>query len=1462
MPQINRIRVNNVKYNFGTQFYDDFIMRFSCRNTLYDLANGGGKSVLMLLLLQNLIPNCTLDDKQPVEKLFRGHNTSQTIHSLVEWKLDSCDVRDGYRYMTTGFCARKGRDNGEEKRDIETANIEYFNYCIFYKEFGENDIKNLPLSHGEERITYNGLKAYLRDLPKKDLGVEVHIFDRKGDYQNFISNYGLYESQWEIIRGINKTEGHVRTYFENTYKTTRKVVEDLLIEEIIEKSYNNRIRKGITDDDDMAKTLLDIKDKLIELSRRRDEAGNYNNQISLLRNFTEELNSFRDVFFGKNMAQEELIKCLLSCRYALASKKKQMEQLESEALSLDEDYNNARKMVSAAELESEYLELDELRKLIDGGLLELENLKSDKRKNEDKLTLSMAAGEYNDYHKNLSAYNVTKELMTAKYDDEDKLYSELAGLVARKELYMTAESGKLSDSIKELEKRVQDILFDEEKLMQEGKTLFAKINAAEGYKKASVASLDRENAELMDALKEFGVLVADDIEEMTSDTTMKIAGEEETIRKLESEFISGEKKRAQLKDDIAALAIELADYRRRKTELEKSLNEIKDKQASLDRMKEIYGEQSADALPDAMERIHAAVMAEKLNAEKEILALQNYIDSISNNRIPDYDRYYMVVLKYLKGRYGESVMSGQEFFDDMTAPEITGLLQMLPFAPYAVFVKNNYEEIISDKVLTSLDCGSYVIPILDAARLPEYVKEGIPGAFRSLEYINDATALNSEIIRKTEEIEHLKEVEGKAADRCEVIYNDIIFVRKTLSDNYAEMESEYNDVLQSIVSIEKEKERLEAEEAKCLSDNSKTSDLISKEQAILKSLQDKALKLDMIALRNNRVYELRQQITGLNAELPELNEKYRINQRAVSELLQVKESVENDLIAQKRRLSLINEDFEEKCRPYFSSNVDPLDVAENEIDERIAILIKALSEKNSDMADKEQLLANYRATMSKCVNSMKYLGYNLEKLEELSKSGSLIELSTEAAGRISDYIAQLDRKITACETESNAMLARKNRIEGSIEHGRHLYEEQFGEFERPNLDEPAKQSVMYRHEMSRIKELKLELLNKKKALELANKDELLMEKDLNRIVKNAGIEVSDSAQVDEAEFREISAAEYEDIQKKYFSYVREEEKLKNDFVKKKQILVEELNRASAYELAQEILISLNPPEMVSDVDEISKGLNDTCECIALERDRIEKSMSDMEKIKENFEQRCIQICSNIKTELDRLPKLSRINLDDEIISIITLNIPYIKEEMYKDRMSVYINETVSAAETFDNADEKLKFIKGRLNWKKLFSVIVTDMNSIKLNLYKREHIKEQSRYLRYEEAVGSTGQSQGIYIQFLIAIINYISSINALGRDTAANGKTIFIDNPFGAAKDVYIWEPIFKMLSTNHTQLIVPARGTTPAITKMFDVNYVLGQKMVAGRQQTVVVDYRSQADMQEMEYNQLDYEQITFDF
>ena len=326
MPHINRIRVNNVKYNFGTQAYDDFLMKPFCGNTLYDLANGGGKSVLMLLLLQNVIPNCTLDEKQPIEKLFRTGEGSKTIHSLIEWKLDDENIENGFQYMTTGFCARKAAEVEGETKD--TASIEYFNYCIFYREYNANDIRNLPLVKEKERITYSGLRRYLKEL-ERDNSLVVRIFDRKGEYQNFIADYGIYESEWEIIRGINKTEGHVRTYFESNYKTTRKVVEDLLIEEILGTSFRRKAGKEDTEDT-MSKTLLDMKDKLVELAKQKDAMRSFDRQEEVLSEFSSRVELLGSVYGEQQEAKTGLNRIYNAAVHYLDGREDAVEKLKSE----------------------------------------------------------------------------------------------------------------------------------------------------------------------------------------------------------------------------------------------------------------------------------------------------------------------------------------------------------------------------------------------------------------------------------------------------------------------------------------------------------------------------------------------------------------------------------------------------------------------------------------------------------------------------------------------------------------------------------------------------------------------------------------------------------------------------------------------------------------------------------------------------------------------------------------------------------------------------------------------------------------------------------------------------------------------------------------------------------------------------------------------------------------------------
>ena len=56
MPHINRIRLVNVNYNDAKSIYDDFNMRLDGKSTTYDLINTGGKSMLILMLLQTVLP--------------------------------------------------------------------------------------------------------------------------------------------------------------------------------------------------------------------------------------------------------------------------------------------------------------------------------------------------------------------------------------------------------------------------------------------------------------------------------------------------------------------------------------------------------------------------------------------------------------------------------------------------------------------------------------------------------------------------------------------------------------------------------------------------------------------------------------------------------------------------------------------------------------------------------------------------------------------------------------------------------------------------------------------------------------------------------------------------------------------------------------------------------------------------------------------------------------------------------------------------------------------------------------------------------------------------------------------------------------------------------------------------------------------------------------------------------------
>lgn len=1457
MPHINRIRVNNVKYNFGTQYYDDFVMRFSGKNTIYDLANGGGKSVLMLLLLQNLIPNCTLDEKQPVEKLFRSGNGNTCIHSLIEWKLNPCHVKNGFQYMTTGFCARKARSSSEEEGQLsaDRAAIDYFNYCIFYRQFNDNDLKNLPLTNGKERITYLGLRSYLQELEKKDFHVEVHIFDRKGDYQRFISEYGLFESEWEIIRGINKTEGHVRTYFETNYKTTRKVVEDLLIEEIIEKSFYH---KTGTDQESgsMAKTLLELKDQLVLLSQKKSEMHYYDKQIDLLSEFAARVGSLQGMYRKKQGLEEQLVKT-----YNTTLKRREhKEHAHSSLLEKEEAYAAEQIELSCQVETARILEKENRLKELERNALEKQKEIDEISKLCEQKSNRLEEWECDNYYLNYLEYE--REYLAAKKAVEEilkgssTLEEDLFAMANEWKGYVEKDQSRLAGEITKLQDRRNSVEEEEILLKNKEREYLIERKVLENTIRNSDSEKEKLTREMQRISREEGMLFFTDLEEQLQKAEKEWSNLLADKKKLleEMEQCSKQLYSTQVQDHN-----DQKEEKRMTLELEQLGKEISDFRELTDRMDqliEIYGGTYESIENILFQQQKELVLSHQKNMEEKH-KIQNKLSALSDGILVSEPECIPVILEDMARYYDEKVISGYEYLRSKEPQEREILQERYPMLPYAVVTSADLEMIAEDGKLREKEFGEGLIPVISLHAL-ECEKELLEeSAIVFMERRPEREKLK-------EDLKKLEMVFAREYEREKVLKADYDFVQNFLCKRE---ETERKQNIYSALKNQWKKLLSEREESrKKLQELEETRNRLKQQEEDLdKSLEDAkahAEKMEAILKLGERQKEL-------ESEGRKNREKY---QRLKDSLLQVKDSLvqteilleaqKGTLDGKRQELQRVLESWEIIKNYVTDQSYPPTGMDRKELETVFLGKRAAFEQKNTDILDKQKLAKSYEKSMEQQKEQLKLLGYTLESMEERRREHGCRRTDMEQMLVLKNEKFELKNQLLLLEKEKKTLEINVHKTMGSISHARMMVEEKYGQVELPEI---SKEQLEQYIENRRERLLQLQREENQIQVQLRQLEEQCyalkaMAQDMERMMKSAGI--TPGTTEEHLETGTSLKEQYEDLRQAYENMVKEEGKRLENMGKEKQQLTSTLEKMGAYELSREIQTNMTPPEDEQQIEEQMEAMKSVCKCLELEKERIGKDMDSLQELKDQFESQCLQSCLNIKEELDRLQKLSRISMDGQPISMITLQIPYLKEELYRDAMSEYIDQIIRQTEKYDTQAERLNYIRSQLAFKRLFSVIVTNMDAIRLTLYKRERMKEQSRYLKYEEAVGSTGQSQGIYIQFLVAIINYISSINSQNADPLELKKVIFIDNPFGAAKDVYIWEPIFKLLKANNVQLVVPARGATPAITGHFEVNYILGQKLIDGRVQTVVVDYRSQTEEKELEYAALEYRQETLSF
>ena len=1471
MPHINRIRVNNVKYNFGTQFYDDFIMRFDGKNALYDLANGGGKSVLLLLLMQNMIPNCSLDDKQPIEKLFRGTDGSTVIHSLIEWHLDDYLIRDGFRYMLTGFCARKAK-NSEDGEEGASAAIEYFNYVIFYRSYNENDIVNLPLEKDGERVTYPGLKNYLKGLAKNPYQVKVNVFERKGEYQQFISRYGLYESEWEIIRGINRTEGHVRAYFENNYKTTRKVVEDLLIEEIIQKAFMMQTDAAEGENaaaaSRMAENLYLIRDQLTRLMQKRRELDLYDRQqeaLGLLKSRTGQLDRYFSALDDFNRDFSKLYRSA-----AMQSKKRSMSLTiaRKEQENAGSRIREIQQRIETVRLQADQERLAALRRKNQTMENTCMTLKGNLKTLQDDLRLRESMNDYQEYLQVSRQRLAVMETLRFAQKDRETLVAEAARYAREWEKRCSARIGALEEdaaSVRETIGRLQDEL---QKLENDERETDRKI-AVSAHQMNELQAAARSGQQRFDRLKEdAGILLAEQIHSKIREFSAEEAEAEKEKDAAEAmlEEYRGQlsvyaDRRNELRMKTALLSKEIEDHRA-------FLESHQEDREKIEKLQAFYKADDLDSLKEIITARYHRLTGENIRLLKERSSLGRQIAALDDGLLAEPDEAVTALMEDLRSKCQAVCVFGAEYLQSLGAAEADALLKRLPFIPEAVIVKEDLDrtaEVLKDGQapysrrripVISLSAVTSDADIFDASCL----------------HFTGVTALNAdEVENRREGLTNAQEQVGsrltRIADEMRTYARDLEDLAVYMRVYEQERQSRETDIEHTeadLAAAEAELAALTDSEERLRLQLHSQEDRIpllsgkiaecQKQLALLRELKEADLKLD----------EMDEQQKGLKADHEKLL-KVRL------ETINKESSLKAELAEQTKGLAAseqtcrkLRDDFEANWRMYVREMPEgERGVEEILDDEHLLAALQgaktACEQAVGDQSDKQLLMETYAKTGQRLIRAIEGRSFTEEMMAALEAEGRLFTTEESALTALKQQISEKENALAEAGDELEKSQARMYELSGSVSQSMRAAQARFGELKAVDLrgrdpeDYISQMNAVLEETRTQAKSAdeKAERLTRE-CWQLEN-----MQKDLERM--RQVYQVSPDEKTDTYDLQEDLKKLADILPGQADKLRRMRLRFREDFERDRMKAADDLDSLDAKGLAQSLRGEVSFPEDASAAQDLVLHIDETMHLIALEKSHAESGVSQLLEIKKHFEDQCLQICLNIRTELDKLPRMSVITMDNEKIQMVGLRIPYINENLYAQRMSDYIENIVKAADKLSGKEEQMNLIRRQLSWKRLFSVIVTDMNAIRMTLYKRERVREQSRYLRYEEAVGSTGQSQGIYIQFLIAVIHYISSIHA-GAVRGPLKKTIFIDNPFGAARDIYIWEPIFKLLATNHVQLIVPVRGTTPAITGKFDVNYVLDQKLTGGKLQTIVADFSSNVVVEDLTYEKIEYEQLSF--
>ncbi|MBR6769665.1 MAG: hypothetical protein IKM28_00185 [Lachnospiraceae bacterium] len=1444
MSKINAVRFINLNYNNNTIHISDETFQLNGESTLFSLRNGGGKSVLVQMLMAPFVHKRYQSTKdRPFASYF---TTNKPTFILIEWKLDQ-----GAGYVMTGMMVRKNQEVSQEQPE----DLEVIHFISEYKESCPQDIHHLPVvEKGKKEAVLKGFHVckQLFEGFKRERRFPFFYYDMNNSaqsrqYFDKLAEYQIHYKEWEtIIKKINLKESGLSDLFADC-KDEKGLVEKWFLEAVENKlnKEKNRMKEfqGI-----LEKYTGQYRDNRSKI-QRRDAIRAFVTEAGRIQSSVEQYQQVTEALELQKGRIADFIRCLKEMCSQEEEKAKEtgerieelfsrLEQLEYERLSGKIYEMEDKEKISGSSLDLLCMEKEGLERIRDRISYKLHVLACAKQQE----LLEEARAEREVEKQRLALCREKEENLEP---ERQKLGSSLRKYYEKYSRIRGEEKHTLDTSIKSMEEEKSQLGQQMDQLRREEGRLSVQAGALE----AGVKTYDRMEEEFNQEYQE--AWCRNILGEYEAGTLpLKQSEYESRLVQLEQQRITVKKEAEAYREQrrsLQRLVEDRAEERvRLETRLQESQRQLQEYEQELaDRriilqylgLEESWIFDREKLLTAAARKLTDTDLARQ-ELEKEADALEKEYRRLVQGQVLELSEEFTTLLE----EAGIHFVYGMEWIkkNGYTPEHNERLVSLHPFLPYSLIVSAQELKRLAalpGKVYTSAPVPILVREELTGKELPE---EGTIHSFTGVSFylwfnynLLDEERLQELLEEKSHRLRKLQEaVERKKQEYAEYIGKQEKLrnqkVTRSFLETVKEEISRQEEELEGL-SAEVLKKRQELESAETLQ-TKREQQITGLEREIL---QQKRLLADFekLCAAYTGYLENRRLLEKNRKEKERLTNQQRIKQEKISRL-------EQEMVSTGNRLRLLERELEE-CAARLIRYQQYGEGAEGQP-------LGTLQLPGKD----EQVLKEIEWTAEEAASA--------ESRYEAITSGINAQQKD-----LEERVERAEKRYVRAEEELNALWEKFQLAEQDWQGTAYDKKE---ELHQEGLLEEQYQKLVRKQEMIQQEEVKFALLKQEKERMLAELKEKcakdapmdraeIQTLDFQEELKKLGHKKNEMEQVQQQILKKLqeyhtlltALAEYEELECPSFVEWEVDFSAMSgaELTRHKGILIRDLNAFSdqcreARAGLERLLLQISrmdqfaedfyqkPLEamlqLTADGDRVGRQLETTLSAYDNLMEKLLVDISLVEREKEKIVELMEDYLREVHENLDKIDNNSTITIRQKPVKMLKVELPSWEENesFYQLRLEDYIDDITTRGIALMDANKNIQeYLGTRVTTRGLYDAVV-GLGSVQLRLYK---IEEQKEYPITWTDVSRNSGGEGFLSAFVIlsALLYYMRRDDTDLFADRNEGKVLLMDNPFAQTNASHLLKPLMDMAKKSNTQLICLSGLGGESIYNRFDNIYVL---------------------------------------